>query len=195
MGVKFNEHICWDSFVKGDKKSFEYLYNEYFEALIKYASKFSSDQAFIEESVQDLFVKIWQNRERLNAPASVKYYLFKALRNLIYNKLTSTSKEVYIGDESDLLAFDLKMDAADPYDSSESWDTATDSLLNHLTQRQKEAVYLFYVEGLSYKEISDLLNIKVGGTYKLIYRAISAMREQSKDFELSGREITITAKA
>ncbi|EDM35425.1 RNA polymerase ECF-type sigma factor [Pedobacter sp. BAL39] len=188
------EKTYWNSFVNGDQKAFEMLYNIHFDALVGYAGKFSSDVPFIEEAVQDLFVKLWQNRANLKRPESLKYYLFKALRNTIYNKLKSSALEVYVGDEADMIAFDLSADLADAEGPHEDWNVLSHKFMGNLTDRQKEAVYLFYVEEMSYKEIADLLQIKVGGTYKLIYRAMAGIREQARDFESQAGNVHLVPK-
>lgn len=184
-----NEQVNWNSFVMGDKKSFSLLYDLHYESLINYATKFSADTLFIEECVQDLFVKLWQNKSNLKQPENIKYYLFKALRNTILNKIKLSSKEVYVGSESDMLAFDLQIEPSTQNDGLEQWDYLSKKFMYQLTDRQKEAVYLFYVESMNYKEIADLLHIKIGGTYKLLYRAMSSIKVQVKEFEKHGKVV------
>ncbi|WP_442588859.1 RNA polymerase sigma factor [Pedobacter sp. AW31-3R] len=182
-----NQQDYWNSFVKGDRKCFSLLYDLHYESLMNYAKKFSADISFIEESVQDLFVKLWQNKSNLKQPENIKYYLFKALRNTILNKIKLSAKEVYVGAEADMLAFDLQMESTSADDSTEQWDYLSKKFMYKLTDHQKEAVYLFYVEDMNYKEIADLLNIKIGGTYKLLYRAMSGIKVQVKEFEKHGK--------
>lgn len=184
----------WNGFLRGEEKSFEALYNQYYESLVGYAAKLSNDQTFIEEAVQDLFVKLWKNRENLSQPVSVKHYLFKALRNLILNKFRIAKKEISIGSEADLLAFELQYSLLHMHQESEDWSYLTRALLDDLTDRQKEAVYLFYAEGMTYKEIADLLKINIGGTYKLMYRAISRIREKANALNAGDKRIVLPAK-
>jgi RNA polymerase sigma factor (sigma-70 family) len=49
--------------------------------------------------------------------------------------------------------------------------------LTALTPRQREAIYLRFYEDLSFEEVSEILNLNVGGTYKLIYRALDKLKE------------------
>jgi RNA polymerase sigma factor (sigma-70 family) len=46
-----------------------------------------------------------------------------------------------------------------------------------LTSRQREAIYLRFYEDLSYEEVSEIMNLSIGGTYKLIYRALDGLRD------------------
>ncbi len=63
----------WVSFKKGNEKSFKYLFNEYYPVLINYGHRFTSSKFIIEESVQDLFVKFWNNRINLCVPADLPF--------------------------------------------------------------------------------------------------------------------------
>lgn len=168
----FEELEIWAQFKNGDKRSFEAIYHQHYSALVNYGLRLKQDVNFVEEAVQDLFVKLWQNRDNLNRPVSLKHYLLKSLRNIIYNKLNAVSREFYVGDETDMLGFEFHI----PKDSADYHQQLLKKLMAELTDRQREAVYLFYEEELSYQEISDLLKIKIGGTYKLIYRAIEKMK-------------------
>ncbi|MNE93296.1 RNA polymerase sigma factor [compost metagenome] len=53
-----------------------------------------------------------------------------------------------------------------------------------LTNRQREAIFLRFYEDLSYEEIAELLEMNLGGTYKLIYRALDRLRDQLGDFSV-----------
>src|SRR6478752_6483938 len=77
-GQEFNSQ--WHSFKKGDKVAFAAIYKEYVRALLSYGYKVTSDRSLIEDSIQDLFVELWQNREKISETTSIKFYLFQALR-------------------------------------------------------------------------------------------------------------------
>ncbi len=170
--TELNELEIWDQFTAGDKKAFEMIYNQFHGALFNYGLRLNQDSHLVEEAIQDLFVKLWQNKHNLNRPSSLKHYLLKSLRNIIYNKLSITKRELYVGDGQDILHFEFHL----PKDNSDYHQQLLKRLMEDLTERQKEAIYLFYQEELSYQEISDLLKIKIGGTYKLLYRAIDKMK-------------------
>lgn len=60
--------------------------------------------------------------------------------------------------------------------------------LNHaitqLTPRQREALYLKYIEGFSYAQVSEMMNLTSKATYKLMARAIVAIKDQMTGFIL-----------
>jgi DNA-directed RNA polymerase specialized sigma24 family protein len=53
-------------------------------------------------------------------------------------------------------------------------------MLSGLTDRRREAVYLFYYKDFCYQQIAEILEINIGGVYKLIYRALDVLRSSAK---------------
>src|SRR5690606_16061393 len=86
----------WCAFKKGDKKAFSTIYKAHIHDLLNYGYKVTSDRKLIEDSIQDLFLELWQNRERLSETTSIRFYLFKALR---YKIVRNTDVKQLIGIE------------------------------------------------------------------------------------------------
>jgi RNA polymerase sigma factor (sigma-70 family) len=112
-------------------------------------------------------------------PASVRNYLFKSLRNILFSKLTGRKEIVAPQEEGDEMDFQLvlspEMGIIQAYDLAER-DRQLGKALEGLTQRQKEALFLKFYEGLSYEEIALIMSITVKGTYKLVARALEVLR-------------------
>lgn len=66
---------------KSDKSVFEEIFRKYVELLNEYAYFYVMDLHVAEDIVQDLFVKIWENREKLNIRVSLKAYLYRSTHN------------------------------------------------------------------------------------------------------------------
>ncbi len=162
------DKLLWSGFLNGDASSFERLYHKYYAELTAYAGKFSRDEQFVAEVVQDLFVKLWQNQAGITSPDSVRYYLLRALRNTAITRLRGGTKELPVDSWE---AFD-----AFGYDGAEEDGPGERIDLDVLTDRQREAIHLFYYQDLSYEEMARLMNIQVGAAYKLIYRALDTLR-------------------
>jgi RNA polymerase sigma-70 factor (ECF subfamily) len=65
----------------GNEYAFKELFVEYFQLMVNYSIKFVNDKQIAENIVEDIFVKIWVNRETWIVKKSVKNYLFKATKN------------------------------------------------------------------------------------------------------------------
>src|SRR5438477_8459552 len=87
--VSINEFSIWNDFRSGDPSAYSLIYRKYFFALYSYGKKFSSDKELIEDCIQDLFIKIWNNRDNLNDTTSIKYYLFISLKRKLVDALKS----------------------------------------------------------------------------------------------------------
>ncbi|HEY9257438.1 sigma-70 family RNA polymerase sigma factor [Chitinophaga sp.] len=182
-----HENELWYSYKEGDVKALEGLYEQFYTSLTNYGFKFTPDHVCIEESMQDLFLKLWQNRERIARPAVVKQYLYFSFRRILLRKLEyspSRHEEELAGEH---IPFYLDLTYEHPLIRKERMEELTakvDALLSTLTNRQREAVFLKYYEDLSYEQIAEIMHMNIGGTYKLIYRALERLREQFGDFTL-----------
>ena len=70
----------WDNFRNGQENAFVLIYNQFIDTLYNYGERLTDDRELIKDSVQDLFVDLWKNKEKLPQVTSVKYYLFKAYK-------------------------------------------------------------------------------------------------------------------
>ncbi len=171
------EEAIWQEFINGSQIAFEQLFNRYYNMLYNYLFGFEKDSDLVTECVQDLFVKLWKNRTNLSATASPKHYLLKAIKNVLYNKKNQVMRLKYIGglDNLDLISFgtvDLEMAFQNPTPLSNKMQQH----MRNLTDRQREALYLYYVEDFSYRELATHFKITTKGAYKLIYRALDVIR-------------------
>ena len=66
---------------KGDVKQFESLFRSSYVSLVRYAKALIKDHDTAEEIVQDLFFRLWQDREKLNIESSLNGYLFRSVHN------------------------------------------------------------------------------------------------------------------
>ena len=166
----------WTNLRTGDKKALSYFYTKYFNNLYNYGSKISRDAGLIEDCIQDLFVEFWNKRNGLNDVTNVKYYLYKSLRRKIIYKRSLLSRlplnetdsfEIELSHKSHYLNHQINSDIREEITQ----------LVNTLTAKQKEAIFLIYYEELSYEEAAVIMELKIKTVYNLIHLAISKLRE------------------
>jgi RNA polymerase sigma factor (sigma-70 family) len=167
-----NNAVTWDSFKKGDWDAYTALYNEHFSLLNNYGYKFTRDISLIEDSVHDLFVRLWATRQNLGNPVSVRNYLFKSLRHILLRKIQKTARFSERLHE-DYYQFEVSF-AQHPPAAMEDKELQQQvrCIIDSLPARQQEIIYLRFYEGLSYDEIADIMSISVNSTYKLLYKAL-----------------------
>src|SRR5665647_418695 len=77
----------------GEEQAFELLYRRFFVRLCAFANKFLRDPQTSEEVVQDIFLKLWENRSMLRSDGSAKSFLFQAVHNKSLNMLAHLKVE------------------------------------------------------------------------------------------------------
>jgi RNA polymerase sigma factor (sigma-70 family) len=74
---------------RGDREAFRRLYSHYFPLVSQYVSLFAPTKECVDELVQDVFVRIWEKRERFAGVDSFQAYLFQMTRNQVFNYIRS----------------------------------------------------------------------------------------------------------
>ncbi len=171
------DEALWKSYLLGDEDAFKSLYDRFYTILYHYAYGFDHDRDHIVECIQDLFVKLWRNRSNLSQPPSVKHYLFKALRNILYNKQIQRKNEVYVGGMDTLALLNEQSYSELHFRNTTPLSPEMEQYLKKLTNKQREAIYLYYVEDFSYKELGLHFKMRTEAAYKLIYRALEALKQ------------------
>jgi len=176
---KEQEHEqLWHDFKKGDKAAFARIYREHARNLINYGYKVSPDKALIEDSIQDLFCELWQNRKNVSETTSIRFYLFKALRYKILRN-SRGNNFVDIG-ETAHMPEDLINISHESYligiEVQSFQMTHLKDIISKLPQRQQEAINLRYYHGFSNEEIARIMGINYQSACKFIYTALRNLK-------------------
>ena len=158
----------FQQFIKGDEKSFESIFCQYYKTLVSYAMRHDLELMEAEDVVLEIFHHIWQIREELKSPAALHSLLFTATKNRTLNVARNLKNRQKLISEN----FPVK-------EEEESQDYLMEAI-NQLP-KQYEQVIIGLLEGKSLQEIADNMQISVNSakTYKL--RAIQSLRSLLKD--------------
>ena len=179
MMCNMGNNNLWDNFLKGDKKALALLFQVHYEELFSYGRKLSGSKNLTEDCLQDLFLKLWINREKLPEIKNLKAFLFTSYRNLIIDCLrwqqrfvnhesnTNTNLHIEFSAEDILIRKHVDLEAREVMLNT----------LNRLTERQKEAIYLRFFDELSFESIAQVMDINVQSVRNCIHRGIQALRE------------------
>jgi RNA polymerase sigma factor (sigma-70 family) len=170
----------WSRFKNGDLKALEYIYKLHVKSLINYGLKITSDLNLIQDSIQDLFVELWKNRQNLTDTTHPKFYLFRALRNKLSRAL---SKQSFVGQgklqlSSDSLLteyIELEMMAKEQEMQIRG---NLQQLIGKLPERQQEAIYLRFYHNIPYEVIASLMNMNYQSVLNLVQRALKTLRKE-----------------
>ena len=198
-----NEHqhidlAIWEACKEGDKNAYAHIYKLYYPGLFNYGCKFTTDAALVEDSIQEIFVRFWTNREKLAAVRELRSYLFVSFRHYLLKLLSQYKKIQEDVTTTEDYAFEVEISAEQQRVNAEEQQQQIQlltSAMRRLTPRQKEAVFFRFYENMSYEEIAGILNISVKATYKLVARAIIMLRDAYHTEPLMKALLTITPLA
>ena len=139
-----------------DEVALSTLFDMYYEKLYLFAEKYIYDSDRAHDIVQDVFLKIWENAERLELKSSIQHYLFTSVRNGCLNYL----KSLQIEDRNN-------RKYVEAYIESQNVDMVEDEdllakirqVLDELPDRCREVCLLRFVEGYKYNEIAVALKM------------------------------------
>ena len=168
--------MLWDAFRKGDKEAFAGLFRQHYESLFRFGSKFTHDQELLEDAIQELFLELWQAKNKPPV-SSVKAYLLKSLKYKLLKAFRKRGKVLPLADDGGDLPFELSHETLliEQQENVEKKQMVVGAL-EKLSNRQKEIIYLKYYQDLSYEEVSEIMSINYQVARNLLYQAIKSLK-------------------
>lgn len=168
----------WDKFLKGDDAAFTYIYDNHIHSLFSYGLQFSSERELIKDAIQDLFVKLYLNKESLSSTTNIKFYLFRSLRNTLYNTFRQNINMGNIEDlEDKIIERDTPLHNLLQQEKESLTKDELNKIFNLLSTRQREVMFYRFIEEFSFEEIETLMGINYQSIQNLIQRSIKKVRD------------------
>ena len=168
----------WMQFLDGNENAFSQLYCLFLDDLLTYGRRVGGDNEMVEDLIQDLFLKLYQKKIILEDNTRLRPFLFRALKNLIYNQLLRNAKLQPLPDYD--FAFDLNntIDEQLSLTQDQGLSDEIHHILKGLTGRQKEIIYLRFVHEMSFEEISEIMEINIQSARNLLTRSMEKLRKE-----------------
>lgn len=173
--VSIDEYQLWTAFKGGDIEAYSVIYQQYFFLLYNYGKKISSNHELVKDCIQDLFVKIWNNRENLNQTTSIRYYLLTSLRNKLIDALESPNNRFLTS--ADMIPLEMEEAAHEDTDFLYQQKHKVFQAMNKLSKHQQRAIHLKFFDDYSNDEIAHELNITTQSVYNLIFKSLRSLRK------------------
>ena len=169
----------------GDVVAFEELYKQYYIFLCLIAEHIVRNPSDAEEIVSDVFVKLWNIREKIEITTSIKAYLVKAVHNTSINFLAQSNMTNKLTDS--LTNSDYKLLAWDSdYPLGQLFEKEIMNILDHGINNLPDACRQIFIlsrnENMKYNEIADKLGISVNTVKTQMKIALVRLRETLKDY-------------
>ena len=169
----------WKKLLNGDKKALEELYQYFVQDLYNFGKRFNPDDTLVEDCIQNLFIDIWERRNRLKNTPHVKAYLFLALKRRLYAESQKRSKIIPLPAREQVdYVFQLDFEIQDPDSAPKSEQIIKlKKALEQLSVRQKQILFLRFDQGMDYPEISTAMGISYQSARNALHRALEKLRE------------------
>ena len=167
--------------VTGDDQSAYYqLFNQFYAPLCVYAFRFVTDLQTREDLVQDVFLKLWQERKSIDIRTSVRAYLLIATRNRCLNFLRR--KELERTYEQEVIN-GLREESSDEelYSLTELREMI-DRSIAALPEKYRVVFEMSRYDGLTYREIADKQGIAVKTVELYMSKSLAILRGKLKDY-------------
>jgi len=162
------------SFRAGDAQAFDQLVERHQASLLRFATSLVREASRAEDIVQEVFLRLLRKGPELGSEDSAGSWLFRVCRNLAYDTMKMETREQA---RRERLPVAESKTPDDVHADNEVLDLVGREW-QQLPEREREALWLKVHEGLSYKEIAALLDIKTGTVGWLIHEAMNRLTTQ-----------------
>jgi len=159
----------------GDESALTELYNKFWQSLFVSSYNVLKDKELCEDIIQDIFMNIWHNREKLEINISLKGYMYACARYQVFNQFKKNKDKIHVELFEDL---DKRFQYSTP-ETQLMHDELLDQI-NSIVQALPEKCQLVYKlsreEQLSHKEIAERLDISTKTVENHITKALHVIR-------------------
>lgn len=145
-----------------------------------YGMAFNINKETVLDAIHDVFLHIIEREKEIDTESNVKFYLLISLRNRLFSikrKEMSTQSIDDVENSNFTLMVNKLEDIVEDEEERNELTLRIEEILNELTSRQREVIYLRYMQNFSYEEIAEMFQISPKAVRKLNYRALSRIKE------------------
>jgi RNA polymerase sigma-70 factor, ECF subfamily len=162
---------------EGDTGQFESLFRSSYVSLVRYAKTLVKDHDTAEEIVQDLFFRLWKDKEKLKIESSLNGYLFRSVHNRCLHYIEHKRVVEQHAEEMSYRQEEIQENPADILHYKEL-QARIASILEKLPERCGKIFYMSRFEGLKYAEIAEKLSVSIKTVESNMGRALKEFRKE-----------------
>lgn len=179
----YTDERLMDEVVKGNSRAFTELYDRYSKPMLNYFYRMLwQDKLKAEDFMQELFTKIIQKPHLFNSKLKFKTWIFSIANNMCKNEYRK--QEVRKGSNNDLHENIIGEDASDAVKKVDQslFNKRLKEELNLLSESHKQVFILRFKQGLSLKEIADVLDVSEGTVKSRVFYTLKKLSANLKEF-------------
>ena len=182
MEAKRNLYVIsglWSSFLGGDEAAFSRLYKICYRKLYSYGVSLGIDDELIRDIIQDLFLKIYEKPEIVKEVSTIIPFLLTSMKNAFFNNKKISGRFSNLEQLDDVFNLKYSVNSVESEEEDAHIKQLVNDIMQSLSPRQKEIIYLRFSHQLEYHEIATVLKISEQSARNLIHRAIKKMRKDN----------------
>ncbi|SEJ03618.1 RNA polymerase sigma factor, sigma-70 family [Dyadobacter sp. SG02] len=174
----------WNDYRSGDMYALANIMQGYYSDLFHWGLRLHGEREFVKDCIQDMFVNLWKTQQSVvdNAAApvsNVRSYLLVALKTRILRELSKkhvTHQSMLSDEYSFSVEFSSDLRLID--EEHEVYQVRKlEGVLNSLSERQKELIYLRFYQSLSFEQIAEVMNLSRQSVYNLLQKSLGSLRK------------------
>ena len=171
--TELNEKHLISRLKKGDRNALGQLFEHYYPIVLSFVNSMLRNKTVAEDLIQNVFMRIWANRENLDENKRLKNYLQVALRNEIYYYLRSEMKKRHEDIHPEIMDLSTNIDASI---SAKELEKNISETIAAMPERRREIFEMSREKKLSNAEIAQRLDISTRTVEKHIENALADLR-------------------
>lgn len=176
-----DDNELWSAYLGGQQKSLGRIFLRYYSRLYQYGIVLTGNESAVQDSIQELFLKLWEKRSKINNAKSVEFYLLHSLRRILLRQkkqkisIHRRNGEYIEGVSTSFPSVEERI--IEEEEKNERYQQFVNAQ-KHLSERQKEILYLRLRHGMTNSEISAFLKISKQRVKNCIYESTKLLREK-----------------
>ena len=174
-----SDREVWNRLRNGHKDALNHIYRLHVKTLYQYGYKFTNDYKQIEDSIQEVFLTLWEKRTTLGETDYIKPYLLVSFRRKLIRALSNNNIIIDRNFEIENYNFDLAVSPEQDMIKKEAEMALIKKMalrLSKLPKKKREVLYLRYYCELEYDQIASVMNISYQSARNLTYRALKTLK-------------------
>jgi len=173
----------WQEYRAGDIYALATLMQCHYADLFHWGMRLQADHDFVKDCIQEVFVNLWKMQASSHSVDNVRSYLLVVLKTRILREL-SKKHRTHQFTLSDEYSFSVEF-AADVQLIEEEHEIyqirKLEYSINHLSERQKELIYLRFYQNFSFEQIADVMQLERQSVYNLLQKSLNSLRKNWAD--------------
>lgn len=178
--AKLSDQLLLEECRNDNIKAYDQLFERYFGPLYNFSVNYVKDAAVAEELVMDLMFTLWRKRHELRIHGEVENYLFRALKNVMFNHVRKRQL-VVTGVELSMEQHPVEEKSADHELHCKDLDQIYQLKLNQLSPQRRKIFKLSREEDLTYPQIAEKMSLSVNTIKTQMLVSIKYLRETLKE--------------